>query len=78
MSAEESTRQFIALIVNAAISDANAGMPERDRQNSGAEIVSRLNLPRRRISPRIGDRRFARMVYTAARFVYRTECEDAQ
>lgn len=75
MMSDDRTRSFISAIVEAAIYDVEQGIPEYDKRNSGERLLSRLDLARFRTSPRNGDGKYARSLYTAAHWLYRTERE---
>lgn len=66
-------RRFIEAITAAAIDDAANGIAEYDPRNSGERLIGRLNLPIHRTYPRNGDAKYARSIYTAARWLYQTE-----
>lgn len=65
--------KFVRSVVEAACDDARQGAPERATQNTGDILRTRLNLDRFRCNPRTGDGKYARSIYTAARFLYDTE-----
>lgn len=69
----ESVKRFIDAIVDAAVFDAEEGVPVYDPRNSGERLIGRLNLPAFRVSPRRGDAKHARSLYTIARWLYDTE-----
>ena len=69
-------RRFIDAIVEAAIFDAEQGIGEYDPRNSGQQLLTRLNLSTYRSKPRNGDGKYARSLYTAARWLYQTEKDD--
>jgi len=73
MSRNDNVRLFIMAVMDAAMFDAKSGVPERHPTNTGAKLIERLNLKRFRIEPRKGDYKYARSVYTAARWLYATE-----
>lgn len=68
--------RFIKAVVDAAIMDAQHGIAEYDPRNSGKRLIGRLNLSSYRISPRNGDSKYARSLYTAARWLYDTEVKS--
>lgn len=61
------------MVVEAAIYDVEQDIPEYDKRNSGERLLSRLDLARFRTNPRNGDAKYARSLYTAAYWLYRTE-----
>ena len=69
--------QFVKAVVDAAVFDEQAGVPERDaKRNSRKGLMKRLNLAQYRIQSRYGDGPSARSIYTAVRFLYRTETAE--
>lgn len=70
---QNQVRRFISAVVEAAFFDASEGVAEYDPRNSGERLIGRLNLAQHRISPRNGDAKYARSIYTAARWLYKTE-----
>jgi hypothetical protein len=76
MGANDNVRLFVLVVVDAALSDAQTKIPERHKTNTSAALRGRLKLDRFRTSPRNGDGYEARRIYTAARFLYRTEPSD--
>ena len=69
----QNVKRFVDAIVDLAIKDAEAGMAERAPRNSGRMLRTRMNFDRDRVCSRYGDMQQARAIYTAARFLYRTE-----
>lgn len=71
--------RFIRAVTNAAIEDAMNGVAEYDPRNSGERLIGRLffNLSSYRTTPRNGDPKYARSIYTAARWLYQTETESS-
>lgn len=76
MTDRDRVEQFILAVFDAAIADANDGVPEYDQHNTRERLPERLNLGRFRQSPRRGDGKYARSIYTAARWLYKTEIEQ--
>jgi hypothetical protein len=70
---KERVEKFIRAITDAAIEDHHNGVAEYDPRNSGERLIGRLNLSAHRISPRNGDAKYARSLYTAVRWLYTTE-----
>lgn len=66
-------RQFVLAVVDAAITDIQEGVSERAPRNTGGALLDRLNLRKLRTIPRNADAKYARSIYTAARFLYETE-----
>jgi hypothetical protein len=74
--ARQRVKDLALAVVDAALNDSDANVPERHPSNTGAALVERLNLRRFRRKPRSGDGSEARRIYTAARFLYNTEPID--
>lgn len=74
---ETNVKYFISLITETAIYDFQNGIAERDPRNTGARLLTRLNLTAMRINPRNGDAKYARSIYTAAYWLYQTEAPKA-
>lgn len=72
----DNVRRFVLAVVDAAIEDAKADVPERHETNSRQALVRRLNLGRFRVNPRHGDGAESRRIYIATRFLYRTETSE--
>lgn len=66
-------RTFILAVTDAAITDIQEGVSERAPRNTGDALLERLNLRKHRTIPRNADAKYARSIYTAARFLYETE-----
>ena len=74
---QTNVERFIKAVVDAAIFDEQEGVSERNlERNSRKALMKRLNLSQYRIKSRYGDGPSARSVYTAARFLYRTETSE--
>jgi hypothetical protein len=70
---EDRIKRFITAVVDAAIFDHHAGVAEYDPRNSGERLIGRLDLSAYRRQPRSGDSKYARSLYTVARWLYQTE-----
>lgn len=73
MKARHNVQRFMFAIFEAAVEDASKGVPEYHKTNTRQHLLARLNLDQYRINPRNGDARCARSVYTAARWLLKTE-----
>jgi hypothetical protein len=73
--AKDNSRNFVLAICDAAITDAQEGIGEYNKRNTGEVLMERLNLRHFRASPRNGDSKYARSIYTAVRFLYETNQE---
>ena len=69
----ENVRRFILAILAAAVHDHNRNVPMYDNCNEGTALPVRLDLDKFRSEPRVGDKRYARSLYTAARWLLSTE-----
>lgn len=64
---------FVRAVVTAAICDVDAGISEYADRNTGDRLIGRLDLQTHRSFPRNGDGKYARSLYTAAYWLYKTE-----
>lgn len=69
-------RKFMIAILGAAADDDRQGVPDRHKSNTGDRLRTRLNLDHHRSFPRCGDGKYARSIYTAARWLITTERDD--
>lgn len=71
--AKARVEKFVYAIIDAAASDAAEGVAEYSPRSTGDQLLIRLNLKRFRFHPRNGDGKYARSLYTAAYWLYKTE-----
>ena len=77
MSPADRVHGFCTLIYKLAVKDAEDDIPERHACNTGSTLLVRMPGNTYRTSPRHGDAKFARSLYTAYRFFLETE-EDTE